>query len=535
MKIMVGVDIGGYTFNAATKQITITGLDPLTLEQFLVITNVTDNVIIYSFNDPTLGGTVSSNVITLTYDTTLMSNTDDLQIWLEYKKTEDINVGVPDDYSESIVVGSIYNIETKGITNRFKHYIKHITEDMEGNSDLVASLDGTNTDILQLFKASADTISHLHLFAGTGGGSTVIDDMEVVTDWTSSDPTNTPIALETTIVDTGSGSLKISITDGGSANDTITKTFAAEDWSESTALKLKLYQTDDQQDIRVSVRISDGTNSKTSSEMLVSTKNVWSDRLLLFSGFTEDGGGTTNMSAITSVIFIITKDNKDRVVYIDQLIRLGDPGTFDIQIYDFASTSAPTALSQGTLKTWDDGLTTQTVQASNAKNLIMVAKLMRNLTIGNYYGIRIFNKTSLGNLDFYGESSGSYYANGKALKSIDSGVTLTNISTGNEDFYFHIYSIVDAYITKIHLHLNGTTGESKEVIIIEDSVEKVKSVVAHGSSFLNQIERDITIDVAKNIGVNDILEIYYDDDVTSSANKISVRVHACVKPHTSNG
>jgi hypothetical protein len=72
-----------YTFNASAKTITFNTTDTVRLENVLLITNVTDNIIIYNFADPTLGGTISNNVLTLTYNTTTMSNTDSLQIYLD--------------------------------------------------------------------------------------------------------------------------------------------------------------------------------------------------------------------------------------------------------------------------------------------------------------------------------------------------------------------------------------------------------------------------------------------------------------------
>lgn len=72
-----------YSFNAASQQITFNTTDVIGLEDLLVITNVTDNAIIYNFADPTKGGTISNNVLTLTYNTTGMSNTDKLQIFLD--------------------------------------------------------------------------------------------------------------------------------------------------------------------------------------------------------------------------------------------------------------------------------------------------------------------------------------------------------------------------------------------------------------------------------------------------------------------
>jgi len=83
-KLLVGFDTGSYTFNPTTKQITITGIsEQLQLENLLLITNVTDNIILYNFADNTLGATVSNNVITLNYNTTTMSSTDDIQIYVD--------------------------------------------------------------------------------------------------------------------------------------------------------------------------------------------------------------------------------------------------------------------------------------------------------------------------------------------------------------------------------------------------------------------------------------------------------------------
>jgi hypothetical protein len=76
-----------YTFNAATQQITFNTTEIITLERLLIITNVTDNLIIYNFADPNLGGTITNNVLTLNYNTTSMSNTDRLQIFIENQLT----------------------------------------------------------------------------------------------------------------------------------------------------------------------------------------------------------------------------------------------------------------------------------------------------------------------------------------------------------------------------------------------------------------------------------------------------------------
>lgn len=81
-KILIGSELGSYTFDKVAKTITFTGFNA-NLERLLLITDVTNNTIIYQFNDPTLGGTLVNNVLTLTYNTNTVSfnNTDKLQIF----------------------------------------------------------------------------------------------------------------------------------------------------------------------------------------------------------------------------------------------------------------------------------------------------------------------------------------------------------------------------------------------------------------------------------------------------------------------
>ena len=83
-KIVIGQDYGSYTFDNVTKKVTITlPSGNVVLEGLLLITDVTNNTIIYNFADPTKGATLSGNVFTLTYDTNTLTfnSTDKLQIY----------------------------------------------------------------------------------------------------------------------------------------------------------------------------------------------------------------------------------------------------------------------------------------------------------------------------------------------------------------------------------------------------------------------------------------------------------------------
>lgn len=89
MKKLIKYDLGSYTFNATGQTVTITGVPTLYQEQLLLITNTTDGIIIGNFADPNKGMTINSaNTITLEYNTTSMSDSDALQIYVDIPGTD---------------------------------------------------------------------------------------------------------------------------------------------------------------------------------------------------------------------------------------------------------------------------------------------------------------------------------------------------------------------------------------------------------------------------------------------------------------
>ena len=93
-----------YLFDASAREVIIPG--GIQREQLILITNVTDNKVIYNFSDPELTATtytiqtdirnVTTTRVVLTYDTTSMSDTDKLQI-------------VYDDFEETIKPAETYH------------------------------------------------------------------------------------------------------------------------------------------------------------------------------------------------------------------------------------------------------------------------------------------------------------------------------------------------------------------------------------------------------------------------------------------
>ena len=75
--------IDKYTFDASAKTVEFVGYDNIDLNRVLLITNVTDGIILFNFADSAKVGSVTNNVLTLDHDTTSMSDSDDLLIFYQ--------------------------------------------------------------------------------------------------------------------------------------------------------------------------------------------------------------------------------------------------------------------------------------------------------------------------------------------------------------------------------------------------------------------------------------------------------------------
>ena len=129
--------IKNYTFNAASKTITFTNYNSIALEDVLMVTNVVDNIIIYIFSDPLLGGSVSGNVLTLDYDTTTMSNTDSLQVWVDVPNNHSTEVTQSEmrDLTDSVntLVQFLYaNAPRRDVANRMAVNGSEVTQPVSG-------------------------------------------------------------------------------------------------------------------------------------------------------------------------------------------------------------------------------------------------------------------------------------------------------------------------------------------------------------------------------------------------------------------
>lgn len=120
MKQLIGKDIGSYAFDKTAKTITFSGVT-ITQEQILLVTNTTSQIIIYSFADSSIGGSLTGSVLTLTYDTSGMSNTDKLQIYID----------IPDvvqDVSDANVLTQLQTLNTNDATFMLRNLVSVMSD-----------------------------------------------------------------------------------------------------------------------------------------------------------------------------------------------------------------------------------------------------------------------------------------------------------------------------------------------------------------------------------------------------------------------
>ena len=91
--------IQNYSFDASEKKVTLTDYTTIALAGFISIVNATDNILIYNHADPLKGGTVATNIITLTLDVTTMDDADKLMVLYDDGSTAQKSVASITDWT----------------------------------------------------------------------------------------------------------------------------------------------------------------------------------------------------------------------------------------------------------------------------------------------------------------------------------------------------------------------------------------------------------------------------------------------------
>jgi len=169
MKTLIGHDAGSYTFDPTAGTVTLSGLPALTLEQVLLITDVTAGVPLYSFADPALTGTLSGDVLTLATATSGLAPSDALQIWVDLprpaasaQETQGLDPAYVLDTNLAEVFGSGRLVDTNGTlatTMALKRWAPVRGQLMGVGAELRSACAGANTVGVQAVGTFAGTLT----------------------------------------------------------------------------------------------------------------------------------------------------------------------------------------------------------------------------------------------------------------------------------------------------------------------------------------------------------------------------------------
>jgi hypothetical protein len=146
-----------YTFDASAKTVLAGQFSDVGLAGIQLIVNVTDQVIIYNFADSAKGGTLSTDTLTLEYDTTTMDDADELMILVEdgVQTVAVTSATLATAAKQDTIIGHVDGIETLiGTTNSTLTTI-------DGRVDGIEALIGTTNSSLTTIDGRVDGIEGL--------------------------------------------------------------------------------------------------------------------------------------------------------------------------------------------------------------------------------------------------------------------------------------------------------------------------------------------------------------------------------------
>jgi len=363
--------------------------------------------------------------------------------------------------NNSIKVGRKFDVNS-GQFNTFELYPEFFNQGCTQDGVIVAQLDNTITNAVQVFKAQDDNITSLDVYMGCEFAPAIVDDFESTFDWTSTDPVNTSVNLDNSVVYEGIYSMRIGVKRNQSAGDQIIKTFTTEqDWSGESALSLQIYGSRLEAQVYFSLHIEDVNGNSVTSDFSVSQLNTWEAKMFSFESMTKETVGNIDWTRIKKIYFTVEKDKQDGVFYIDYIRVITNFGTAEIRLYDFGTNPTPTSLP--TPITLDNGTDFCTVTVLNEAltryhvYLLVGLKTDGIITPGNYYGIGIVNKSQNVILNVYGTTS-DFYQDGSLFTSTDNGSTLVDIG---KDLSFIIYINQACELYGIKMHFDTAVGQCK--------------------------------------------------------------------------
>jgi len=383
--------------------------------------------------------------------------------------------GVPISYTKQTANAENYLIN-KGSLNKLRLRPRILNEHVESSKTLQATVTSTNI-VGQIFKASLNNINGIHL-AGESAESSVFDDFESYADsaalqavWV--EVTNTA-ELETTIVTESTKSMKLPM---DTLADEWVRTIASTNYTGYTG-HIHVYQEKEYNKCKLRFFVGDGTNTA-SLPLLAINKEIWYNLPINMDALSDDQAGVTDLTAITKIGFRVEDKEGGKNVYIDHMVAIAPPGSFNVKLFDMGTTlpiSGTSELFDATQYTTLGDIGISGVQVSEVEVSLLgglrvyaIKDFVAGAAIGvtgnvllipnHYYAITINyidTEFSLYGLDNCGAGV-TCYNNGFAFTSADELEDTAIIEVGTyNNLNFAIFSVQDVYL----INARGTANEA---------------------------------------------------------------------------
>lgn len=460
--------------------------------------------------------------------------------------------GVPVSFTKSTSNGRVW-IVAKGQLNKLRLRPQILNEHVESGREVQGVVDAS-TIVGQIFKASRDNINGLMLTLESAGGAS-LDNFESYANsaalqaaWVKGG-TN-PALLETTIVKSGVQSMNIPL---DILDDGWIKTISSTDYTDFT-FDFDYYQDREFRKAKVAFLIGDGTNTK--SLQLPLEEDMWAHFEVNEKAMDEDGGGTTDITAITKIGFRVDQKEVNKNGYVDNLTATLPPGEIELRLWDMGTdipVSATTSLDDGAQFTQlgdigfngGDGVSSVDLSLMGGKRLYRANNFVAGvaleiptneiLIVDHYYAITLHYIDTI--VDVYGPDSSfgaNYYQNGYAFTAPDTSTPITKLGTNN-DLMFGILSTQDAYINTVVKFFDAQPGSNAvEYVLVEDENMSITDLMVGAFQPLQQVQAEFDR-APVLLPKGGKFEVYFNDDFTDGVSVASVLIGYLYKPLTVNG
>lgn len=458
-----------------------------------------------------------------------------------------IEKGVPTNFTK-ITRTTLESPVIKGQLSKVDLQARILNESVESSREVQGIVDSTNI-VGQIFKASKDNTTALMLTLESAGG-TLVDNFESYANdaalqaaWVASVALAT---LDLTTFFSGTQAMSLPTTNNG---DEWVLTVGPTDFTDFTGVFKALFShTVSQQ--QISVFIGDGVNTK-SLAISQDAAGVWCNCEVNEKAMNEDGGGTTNILAITQIGYRVLTKRTGAAVVIDDLFSVPPPGSVEIKLWDMG-----TEIPVSTTDSIDSG--TQYEKIGEAQSSSVILSLLGGvrlyhidefncgnnkaiptnelLNVDHYYIIEL--KWIDTDVSVYGPDTAfliNSYINGYAFTAPDEATPIAAIGEFS-DIMFGILSTQDIYIIESSWRFDASpNGDSEISVFLEDTNMRIVDIIVDRE---HSPEQEFSNDSSLRpqfLEDGGKLEHYYNDDFTDNVSKINVEMQYLFIPPVING